>query len=268
MIVLYSRGSTGLPPPPRPPPFPLRRASSAHGRSKPSPPPLQGILGNTSISPDGKDILGTSAAPPPPAAPTSLSASTGLLGLTGLPLGGAAAAPSGPPPINTAAATPVLVLLHMISEKDAGDEAEMGDILEDAKSECQKHGKASLLLPRSMCPRQPPTARAVARHAPPRSLPLASCTVLHSFAHAHPPPPPIVQCSLLSPKPGASGAPGSAVEANAIALKVFAHFATADAALACGKELHGKQFDGRTVVASFVPEATFEELGHLPCYAA
>jgi splicing factor U2AF subunit len=77
-----------------------------------------------------------------------------------------------------------------------------------------------------------------------------------------------VQCSLLSPKPGASGASGSAVEAKAIALKVFAHFPTASAALACGKELHGKQFDGRTVVASFVSETTFEELRRLPCYAA
>jgi hypothetical protein len=89
-----------------------------------------------------------------------------------------------------------------------------------------------------------------------------------SAAHPLTPPPPLVQCSLLSPKPGASGPPGSKVEAKAIALKVFVQFSTAAAALACGKELHGKQFDGRTVQASFVPVADFEELRGLPCYAA
>jgi len=36
------------------------------------------------------------------------------------------------------------VLSAMISEADAGNAEEMADILEDAKMECEKHGKVDL----------------------------------------------------------------------------------------------------------------------------
>ena len=145
------------------------------------------------------------------------------------------------------------MLKHMVSEKDAADEAEMTDILDDAKSECQKHGEV-----------RPPVSRMAVAHPAASSLnrTVSAWPLTHLRCPVHP------QCSILSPKPGAAGPPGSAIDGPAIALKVFVRFPTASAALSCGKELHGKQFDGRTVEGSFVSEETFEQLKGLPCYSA
>jgi splicing factor U2AF subunit len=71
---------------------------------------------------------------------------------------------------------------------------------------------------------------------------------------------------LASPKPGAAGDPAAGLDADAISLKVFVRFDTADAALACALELHGKAFDGRTVTAAFWSESAFEQLLGLPCH--
>ena len=44
---------------------------------------------------------------------------------------------------------------------------------------------------------------------------------------------------------------------SALKLKVLGRFDAAGAAAKCAQALHGKQFDGRGVRATFVPEATF-----------
>mmetsp|Transcript_19855 Transcript_19855/g.58630 ORF Transcript_19855/g.58630 Transcript_19855/m.58630 type:complete len:262 (-) Transcript_19855:67-852(-) len=137
---------------------------------------------------------------PPPAAPPAAPA----------------AAPAGPPPVDPSTATPVLVLDAMVSKEDLASAEEMGEILEDARSECSKHGAVSLYVP----------------------------------------------------KPGVSGPAGSGAEEAAIALKLFAEYGTAAEALACGKELHGKQFDGRTVLASFLPPEAFQAVKGLDCFTA
>jgi len=196
-----------------------------------------GVLGNTTISPDGKDLL-AAAAPPsaassggllqlglaaPPAAPAAAPAgppeppprtlppeSQIQCGFS--PVGGAV----GPPPVDPSSATPVLVLDAMVSKEDLASAEEMGEILEDARSECSKHGAVSLYVP----------------------------------------------------KPGQSGPAGSGAEEAAIALKLFAEYGTAAEALACGKELHGKQFDGRTVLASFLPPEAFRAVKGLDCFTA
>jgi len=168
-----------------------------------------GVLGNTSISPDGKDLL-AAAAP-------SAASSGGLLQLgLAAPPAAPAAAPAGPPPVDPSTATPVLVLDAMVSKEDLASAEEMGEILEDARSECSKHGAVSLYVP----------------------------------------------------KPGVSGPAGSGAEEAAIALKLFAEYGTAAEALACGKELHGKQFDGRTVLASFLPPEAFQAVKGLDCFTA
>ncbi|EOD16761.1 hypothetical protein EMIHUDRAFT_210280 [Emiliania huxleyi CCMP1516] len=100
--------------------------------------------------------------------------------------------------------------------EDLASAEEMGEILEDARSECSKHGAVSLYVP----------------------------------------------------KPGVSGPAGSGAEEAAIALKLFAEYGTAAEALACGKELHGKQFDGRTVLASFLPPEAFQAVKGLDCFTA
>jgi len=169
-----------------------------------------GVLGNTSISPDGKDLLAA-------AAPPSAASSGGLLQLgLAAPPAAPAAAPAGPPPVDPSTATPVLVLDAMVSKEDLASAEEMGEILEDARSECSKHGAVSLYVP----------------------------------------------------KPGVSGPAGSGAEEAAIALKLFAEYGTAAEALACGKELHGKQFDGRTVLASFLPPEAFQAVKGLDCFTA
>ena len=72
--------------------------------------------------------------------------------------------------------------------------------------------------------------------------------------------------AVLAPKPGAGGETGGELDPVAIGLKVFVHFETAAAAVACAKELHGKQFDGRTVSATFAPESTMVALAELPVW--
>ena len=80
-----------------------------------------GVLGNTSVAPDGKDLLSAAA---------------------GAGAGGAALLASAPslPELNVEGATSVLVLRNMVAEADTTDEEEMSDILEDTKTECEKHG--------------------------------------------------------------------------------------------------------------------------------
>jgi len=159
-----------------------------------------GVMGNTLVAPDSKDILNPethSAAPP-------LS-----------PRAGAAADAPLLPPLAVGSATPVLALKNLVTMDDLSKPNEMADILDDTKSECDKHG---------------------------------------------------LVVAAISPKPGAGGPPGSGLEEARIGLHVLVRFATATSALICAKELHGKQFDGRTVVVNFMSEETFEELQALPCF--
>ena len=95
-------------------------------------------MGNTSVAPDGKDLLsGDAPAAPAPMPMLALGMSTPAVG--GLvPI--APAAPSGLPPLATHAATVVLALQNMVTAEDQSKEDEMSDILEDTKSECEKHG--------------------------------------------------------------------------------------------------------------------------------
>ena len=162
-----------------------------------------GVLGNTSVSPDGQDLL--NAAPPTAAA------------LGGMPL---LAAPPPPPPaaprppaLDTSNATAVVMLANMVTEAELNNAEEMVEILEDTKQECEKHGGV---------------------------------------------------LAIAAPKPGAAGE--GALDASAIGRKVLVHFETAAAATACALELHGKQFDGRTVEATFASEETFTALLELPCH--
>ena len=172
-----------------------------------------GVLGNTSISPDGKDLLAA-------AAPPSAASSGGLLQLgLAAPPAAPAAAPAGPPPVDPSTATPVLVLDAMVSKEDLASAEEMGEILEDARSECSKHGAVSHPLPPQYTP--PPLCR-------------SECSK-HGAV------------SLYVPKPGVSGPAGSGAEEAAIALKLFAEYGTAAEALACGKvkERRGRRAERR-----------------------
>ena len=67
--------------------------------------------------------------------------------------------------------------------------------------------------------------------------------------------------AAAAPKPG-----GILRGDSKLCMKVLLRFADPDAAMACAIELHGKQFDGRTVLAAFVPEATFVELLEAGCH--
>ena len=92
-----------------------------------------GVLGNTSVSPDGKDLL---SAPPPAAVP---------LGAQIAKFASAVAA-SALPTLDLARGTAVLVLRNMISEADTANAEEMADILEDTQEECTKHGEVLKVL--------------------------------------------------------------------------------------------------------------------------
>ena len=95
-----------------------------------------GILGNTSVSPDGKDLL----APANPT-PTPTLAAPALGSLCSLTMGSSVAsvAPS-KPTLNLDAATQVVVLQNMVSAEEVADPKEMAEILEDTKLECGNHG--------------------------------------------------------------------------------------------------------------------------------
>ena len=69
-----------------------------------------------------------------------------------------------------------------------------------------------------------------------------------------------------APKPGAASDADPALSADELARKVYVRFESAPAAAAAAGELHGKQFDGREVVATFVSEGTYEALAALPCH--
>jgi len=106
-----------------------------------------GILGNTSVAPDGKDLLSgdaTAAAAPTPMLALGMStpapASTPTVGGLVSIAPAAQATPSGLPPLDTSSATVVLALQNMVTAEDQSKEDEMSDILEDTKSECEKHG--------------------------------------------------------------------------------------------------------------------------------
>lgn len=161
-----------------------------------------GVLGNTSVAPDGKDLL----APEPATAQIDTSSWPALKGPE---------APAPLEPLNLESPTPVLVLQNMVSLRDTAQEQEMADILEDTKIECEKHG-------------------------------------------------PVTAC--ISPRHGAGGVEGSGLEAEGIWLRVFVRFETAEAAVACAKELHNKAFDGKAVAASFFEESMFTALQSLPCF--
>ena len=135
-----------------------------------------GILGNTSVAPDGKDLLsgdapaaiagptpmlalGMSApAPAPPSTPTV----GGLVSIAPA----APAAPTGLPPLDTSAATVVLALQNMVTAEDQSKEDEMSDILEDTKSECEKHGAVRSQMGPIHRPRPEPATRGPAAASP------------------------------------------------------------------------------------------------------
>lgn len=165
------------------------------------------ILGNTSVAPDGKDLL---TAPAPPVATLNPAAA-----LAAMP-GGLPAMPAAAPAVDVSQATTVVLLANMVTPEEAANEQEMGEILEDTKTECEKHGKVT---------------------------------------------------TIASAKPGAAGDPAAGLGADAIAQKVFVSFETTDAAIKCARDLHGKQFDGRQVAASFCAPEKFAALLLLPCHS-
>ena len=61
--------------------------------------------------------------------------------------------------------------------------------------------------------------------------------------------------AIAAPKPGAKAdeddenIPG--LDEASLKLKCFVQFETVEAAIACAKDMHNRQFDGRTVLASF-----------------
>lgn len=164
-----------------------------------------GLLGNTSVAPDGKDLLTEGSSMPN-------AATGGPLALT-LKAG----EPLSLPPLNVDSATPVVVLRNMINKDDASQPEEMSDILEDTKIECGKHGQ-------------------------------------------------VLNC--VSPQLGTGGPPGSGYEVHDVELRVFVRFTASDAAIKCARELHGKQFDGKSVSASFLTEEKFALLQGLPHFSA
>ena len=56
--------------------------------------------------------------------------------------------------------------------------------------------------------------------------------------------------------------------AEAAALKVYVRFETSESAVAAARALHGKQFDGRTVIATFADESTLAAVTSVPCHEA
>ena len=101
----------------------------------------------------------------------------------------AAAAPSGLPPLDTSCATAVLALQNMVTAEDQSQEEEMSDILEDTKSECEKHGAVRSRIGADA----PPPARAQhacpAPLAPPTAPPNTPCALMLSPFTPPPPPP-------------------------------------------------------------------------------
>ena len=73
-------------------------------------------------------------------------------------------------------------------------------------------------------------------------------------------------CVHRAPKPGAEASEGSGLDAAALGRKIFVKFETVEAATACAHELHGKQFDGRAVVAAFASAAALEAVLAFPCH--
>lgn len=170
-----------------------------------------GILGNTTVSPDGKDMLSSSAPAAAGAAPSSLGS------LCSLGLGGSSPSSVTPKPLDLSSASEVVVLQNMVTEGEVANGEEMAEILDDTKAEASKHGR-------------------------------------------------VLKC--LCPKPGSGGPPSSAICAENIKMRVYVRFETAEAAVACAKELHGKMFDKRTVAATFISPLTFDAIAILPCHAA
>mgnify|MGYP001292538267 CR=1 FL=1 len=237
------------------------------------------MLGNTSVSPDGKDLL--SSEPEPPTATLSLSVPAAIPALTmtagAVPPGtlpSAAAAPgSNLPPLIIEGSSTVLALHNMMTASDLENEEEMTEILEDTKIECGKFGPvASIVAPKPGTGGLPGSGIAVSPTLPP----------LHSSL-THPLTP---NANPLPPPP----------QARDIEMRVFVRFGSHDAAAAAAKELHGKQargsnrpapppppsthpyhrppttppthiqFDGRTVTAAFLAEALFDALNGLSCF--
>lgn len=152
-----------------------------------------GVLGNTTIAPDGQDLLsGNQATPSVGATIASLVPSTNALA-----------------PLDVTSPSPVLVLDHMVTLAEASSASEMAEVLEDAKGECERHGKIT---------------------------------------------------SAFAPKLGTSS--------EAAALKVYVRFETSESAVAAARALHGKQFDGRTVIATFADESTLAAVTSVPCHEA
>jgi len=78
----------------------------------------------------------------------------------------AQATPSGLPPLDTSSATVVLALQNMVTAEDQSKEDEMSDILEDTKSECEKHGTVRLRMGAIRRPRPEPATRGPAAARP------------------------------------------------------------------------------------------------------
>lgn len=76
--------------------------------------------------------------------------------------------------------------------------------------------------------------------------------------------------AIAAPKPGAKAdeddenIPG--LDEASLKLKCFVQFETVEAAIACAKDMHNRQFDGRTVLASFASVEVFEAIMGLPCF--
>ncbi len=84
-----------------------------------------GLLGSTSVAPDGVDLLAANSAPAPAVPPPP---------------------PASGPPLDTSNATPVVTLSNMVTEAELGSTDEMGEILEDTKGECSKHGGVDAIV--------------------------------------------------------------------------------------------------------------------------
>jgi len=158
-----------------------------------------GVIGNTSVSPDGKDVL--------------LEATEVAIQTEALMLGMNKTSGKGLPPLELASVTSSLALQNMVQMSDSECEEDMADILADVRIACEEHGRVSL---------------------------------------------------VLSPRPGAGSEDPSVAEA--IKLRVFVTFETAEAASACAQELHGKHWEGSAVCVSFISEALVSLVRQLPCF--
>lgn len=203
------------------------------------------ILGNTSVAPDGQDHLSAPqpnplAAVPLPHTAAALAAAGGCgstsAAANGVPIEAARAAvgasAGGTAAMDLSTASAVVVLANMVTAEESANDAEMLEILEDTKSECEKHGTVraqrvherisqwdAVISPREL-----------------RAHRLQPTTLSHQLIYCamHRRSWRLLQVvSMASPKPGTVGDGVAGLGVAAIAQKIFVRFKTQATAIAC-----------------------------------